>query len=287
MHPAIAQLASDRTSGATALVLRGIGILQRVASERGTLVGAARDLCRAQPSMAGMHTAAAIAISAPDPHDALATLAVRVGRSAGAIARLGAPVLALRRHADALRVATCSASAAVEATLLAVAGRTDLDVACSESRPAREGVELAARLAAAGVRTELYSDAGIAFAIPHRDALIVGADALGESGFINKAGTSALIALAFSVGVPVMVLAGRDKILPESIYRSLPLREGESRELDIAPGAYRVRNPYFERISWDWVAAVVTDSAEMHPAQVVAASLWSEDVLGKYMSVMR
>ena len=287
MHPAIAQLAADRTSGATALVLRGIGILQSVASSGPDLEHAARDLCRAQPSMGGMHTAAALALAADDPHQALAMLATRVARSAAAIARLAAPLVALRRHTRPPFVSTYSASAAVEATLLAIAAREPLHVACSESRPAREGVDFAARLAATGIRTSLYTDAGLSIVIPQSDALIVGADALGGSGFINKVGTSALAALAAAAGVPACVLAGREKVLPDEILTGLTLREGESHEVGVPGDGYQVRNPYFERIPWTPIAHVITDSAQLHPGEVFSGSIWSGEMVWKYLSALR
>lgn len=287
MHPAIAQLAADRTSGATALVMRAIGILQGVSGERSALEAAARDLCRAQPSMGGMHTAAALALSAPDPSAALAALTARVARGPAAIARVAGRIVALRRGSEAVRIVTCSRSAAVEATLLGI-GRTEpVSVACSESRPALEGVGLAARLAASGIPTALYSDAGLACAIGGADALVVGADALAAGGFINKVGTSALCALAAAEGVPVFVLAGREKIVPDMVFAGLPLREGQPDEIGVPPGLYTIRNPYFERIAWPPVAQVVADAGELHPSQLVTATIWSDRMIREYMSVIR
>ena len=287
MHPAIAQLAADRTSGATALVLQAIAILQSLALDRGALERGARDLCRAQPSMAGLYTAGALSLSASDPASALGALAARVARASATIARLAAPLIALRQHPRALRIVTTSRSAAVETTLLALAASEDVHVSCGESRPAREGIGLAARLSEARIRTDLYTDAGLSTAVPGSDALIVGADALGSGAFINKAGTGALCALAAAEGVPVFVLAGREKILPDVVFAALPLAEGHADEVSVPGGPYAIRNPYFERVSWLPVGHVVTDGGEVQPRQLVTACSWSEFMTHAYMSHIR
>ena len=287
MHPAIVQLAADRTSGATALVLQAIAILQSLAPDRAALERGARDLCRAQPSMAGMYTAGALSLSASDPASALAALAARVARASATIARLAAPLIALRQRPHALRIVTSSRSAAVESTLLTLAASEDVHVSCGESRPAREGIGLAARLAEARIRTDLYTDAGLSTAVRGSDALVVGADALGNAAFINKAGTGALCALAAAEGVPVYVLAGRDKILPEVVFAALPLAEGHAGEVNVPRGPYAIRNPYFERVSWTAVVHVVTDGGEVQPHQIVSASSWSESMVDSHLSLIR
>jgi len=118
---------------------------------------------------------------------------------------------------------------------------------------------MAIRLASAGVPVELYTDSGISVAVPLADALVVGADALGPSAFINKVGTRALCALAASAGVPVYVLAGREKVLDESAFGGLFLKDGDSGEVWAGKQALIARNPYFERVPLELVSTVVTD----------------------------
>ena len=184
----------------------------------------ARELCVRQPSMAGFQTAAAIALAAADPRQALEALAARIRRAPRTIARHAVPLLRLRTPGTSrLRLVTCSRSDAVERTLLALNQVESIDVCCAESRPAREGVALAAALLEAGLSTHLYSDAGLSAAIPGASALVVGADAVSNVGFINKVGTAALAALAQASGVPVLVLAGREKLVPALVFEALVL----------------------------------------------------------------
>lgn len=279
IEDAVARVAADRISGATALTLRGIEILRRVTGDRAALEAAAQGLCRAQPSMAGMRTAAALALGR-DGEAALARLAERVARSAAAIGRVAGAVLGLRQGEATLRVVTYSRSAAVEAALLSLAASTDLVVACSESLPGLEGRDLAVRLANGGVRVELYSDAGLAVALPTADALAVGADAMGPDAFVNKAGTSAFCALAASCGVPAFVLAGREKIVPRAVFEALELRdESPAAPASALPPLLIRRAPLFERVSWGAISQVITDGGAVSPDEVFSAGYWREEAI--------
>jgi len=271
---AVSAIGADRQSGATTLVLRGLEVLRRAAGERRNLRRVAVGLCRAQPSMAGFRTAAALALSANDPLRTLDELAARIERAPSAIARIAAPLIRLRTSTGTLRVVTCSRSALVERTLLELARTEPLDVACAESRPAREGVRLAEELTRQGLQVQLYSDAAVGGAVRGADALVVGADAVTSNWFINKVGTAGLAALATLYRVPVFVLAGREKILPDRVFRSLPLSGGPAVELEESQ-AYRVMNPYFERIeSFSGDHVLITEAAAVPFHEVDAASLW-------------
>ncbi|MGH9373746.1 MAG: hypothetical protein ACRD15_19670 [Vicinamibacterales bacterium] len=271
----IACIAEDALSGATALVQQAVDLLRAAAAagDRQLLREVAAALCRAQPSMAGFRTAAALATSSADPAQSLAELSGRIRRGPAAIAHLAAPLIQLRPYTTRkLTVVTCSRSESVERTLERVAGREPVLVCCAESRPAREGAALAHALAEQDIEVELYSDAGISGALAVADALVVGADAVSGTAFINKVGTAGLCALARTLGISVYVLAGSEKILPDAIFQTLPLRSGPPDE----PGEerYRVRNPLFERTPAELVTLIVTDRASISPEDVEEASLW-------------
>src|SRR5688572_5998810 len=272
VRTAIDRLGADRISGATALVLQGIGILSDASDDRSLLAAVARELCLRQPWMAGFHTAAAIALAAADPRRELDRLAARLRRAPQAIARHAVPLLRLRTPgASRLRIVTCSRSAAVEQTLIALNQAEVIDVCCSESRPACEGIAMAAALLDAGVSVHLYSDAGLSAAIPGASALLVGADAVSAHGFINKVGTAALTALARASGVPVLVLAGKEKIVPEPVFEGLSLRTGQ--ESSIAPQHPEIpqQSPLFERIPADLTTQLVTDGGTLELSRALQA----------------
>jgi translation initiation factor 2B subunit (eIF-2B alpha/beta/delta family) len=258
----IAAIARDRRSGSSALLGRGVDLLRRVGGDREALAEASAKLCSAQPAMAGFRTLAALMRAAPDPAAAIDRFALQIARAPAAVARHAVSVLQLRAGGGPLRLVTCSASQTVEAAIEAAAAYGEIVACCAEARPVMEGRDLAARLAGAGITTELYTDAGIGAALPGAECVLVGADAVGPESFINKVGTGALCALAQSMRVPVYVLAGREKVLSAADLAALELSGGPGAEVWAeAPTGVAVRNPYFEVVSFSHVSAVVTDTS--------------------------
>jgi translation initiation factor 2B subunit (eIF-2B alpha/beta/delta family) len=95
--------------------------------------------------------------------------------------------------------------------------------------------------------------------VPRADAVLVGADAVAEEWFVNKCGTGLLAAAASFHGVPVYVLAGREKLVADAAR--LELRSGPAVEVwESPPAAVEVRNPYFERVSARLATAFVSDA---------------------------
>lgn len=268
----VAAIAADRESGASVLARRAVDVLRRARRlGRDTVQPVAAGLCRAQPSMAPVWIAAGVAVAdAEDGGDRLDAWAHRLERSERAVARAAADLLGdrnARPSDDCLRLATFSASGAVLAALRLLAAERDVRVAVAEGRPAFEGRGFAAALSASGVRVQFFSDAAIGTALDAAEAVLVGADAVAPGWFINKVGTGAMAALAGARGVPVYVLAGREKFLPPSMADLVALRAGDPSEIwaDAPPGV-QVENPYFERISLDLVANLVTDAGPMGAA---------------------
>ena len=211
---------------------------------------------------------------ASDPRAALDNFAVRCARAPQIIARYAVDLLRLRRSTGRVRLVTYSRSHAVEQAIRSLDAEIDVEVACAEGRPALEGRGLAASLARAGIRVTLYSDAGLAAAIPGSEGFLVGADAIGPDRFINKVGTGPLAALSAIEGVPVYVLAAREKVLPAQAFAALQLGGGDAAELwDAAPLEVGLANPYFEAIPLSLVAAVVTDAGVVAPSLIAGLSM--------------
>jgi translation initiation factor 2B subunit (eIF-2B alpha/beta/delta family) len=269
MQPAddLHRLASDLSSSATALVGTAYRLL-RDARDRGReeAEGMAVAVVRAQPSMASMWNLAAASLGEPAALDRIYQRALRapsaVARYVGAA--MGAPA--------ARRVVTCSNSAAVASAVRALHQTTPLVVSCAESRPACEGRTLAASLAAEGVTVEVLTDAAIAVGLGPGDLVLVGADAVADGWFVNKAGTGQLCAAAALASVPAYAVAGREKFLTSRLAAILPLRD--SHPADVwrdAPSGVSVRNPLFERVPIDHVAGVFTDAGLLAGDMIAAA----------------
>ncbi len=261
--PAIEQrlqaIATDRLSGATALVLAGVDVLHAVGADEALRRAVAERLVEAQPLMAGFRTAAHAATRSSDPTQELEVLARRIRRAPEAIARIAVPLVRLRRARDRpLTVVTCSRSQVVERTLIALAQAEPLHVCCAESRPGREGAALAEMLASRGIRVDLLEDAAIGAAVPAADALIVGADAVSSDGFINKVGTGALAALARAHGVASFVLTGGERVVTPEVFRTLPLPDPVGTVMP-PERLHVVQDLLFERIPGILVDQLITE----------------------------
>lgn len=272
LREAIDTLARDHESGASELVARAIGILQRAGEEgRASLLEAARGVCYAQPAMAPMWNAAIAALAEAGAPGTFAAFTHRLQRSPAALRRVALEELT-PAASQPLRIVTCSFSGSVLGVLAELAGSCRLTVACAEGRPAFEGRRLAAALAATPATVEFYTDAALALALRDAAALLVGADAITPEWFLNKVGSLALATAAAANGVPLFVLATRDKFLPPPFFIGLPLADGDPRDVwSDAPEGVIVRNPYFERVPLDLATAVLTDAGALGPGMVEEA----------------
>ena len=258
-------LRDDDTSGATAIVSRTAIFLAGRRRDHDDLLEVAEACAAAQPAMAGLRTVLKIARDSGDPTDALRHLVERLVRAPHQIARHASDVLRLGLEPQGgglpmLTLVTSSASAAVRETCLMLSQHVDLKVCCAESRPKCEGAALAGDLAAAGLRVELFSDAGISVGLPGSQAVVIGADAVGPDAFINKVGSAALCALASTMGIPVYVLAGREKLLSTGEFGGIELRASSETVTDARGAVYLRNEAIFERISRHLVSQFITDA---------------------------
>jgi translation initiation factor 2B subunit (eIF-2B alpha/beta/delta family) len=262
---AVESLGNDSTSGATAIVLRAAELVL-AAIPRGEAPEVAAACARAQPSMAGLLALEALVRGDGPLREAVSRFRERVRRAPEAIGRHASGLLLLGVEGaggpePALRLVTCSSSAAVEATVRAVSQRARVTLCCAESRPKLEGRELARRMARHNVDVELFSDAGITSALEGAAAVLVGADAVTPEFLINKVGTAGLCAMASLRGVPVYALAGREKVLAGEAARRLRRPDAAAAEVwPDPPAVIRVRNPYFEPVPASVVTMLITDS---------------------------
>ncbi|MGH6912594.1 MAG: hypothetical protein ACREH3_02680, partial [Geminicoccales bacterium] len=168
-----------------------------------------------------------------------------------------------------LRIVTISYSRSVRRVLEHLARDRPVHVACSEGRPMLEGRRMAGRLAAAGIPVTFFTDAAIAHALDDAHEVVVGADAVAPEWFLNKSGTRLLVATAAQLGIPVYVVASREKFVGAEAARRLRPREGDPAEVWDPPRGVAVRNPYFEQVPVELVSGLITDVGVLPPAEVV------------------
>lgn len=276
LTPLISGIASDRESGASEILSRALDVLRQVMSRpAGDRLRIARALCRAQPGMAPVWNAALAAVTDEGQPARFERFVQRVQRAPAALTRVATEWFSESdppppaRKSGPLSLVTLSSSASVRQALEALVTVRPLRVACAEGRPALEGRHMASALANAGAEVTLFSDAAIAEALHDADAVVVGADAVASEWFINKVGTHMLAAAAVPLGVPVYVIASRDKFCAPGLAPFILPREGPPAEIwDTAPSAISVRNPYLERVPLDLVTAIITDGGMMPAASV-------------------
>lgn len=166
-------------------------------------------------------------------------------------------------------VATMSTSESVRAVLAAAVRKgTECRVMISEGRPSNEGVEFGTSLPTWGIPATLVVDAALPGLVGRCRLVLVGADSISESDFVNKVGTYALALAAREADVPFYVAALTDKLIPEGI-RGRPDRVWDPSEvLDGPPPGVAVENRYFERTPLSLVSGIITERGLLSPEDV-------------------
>lgn len=223
----------------------------------------ARRLIEARPAMAALRNRVNRVLATADGPDAVETVA------ADAIDRAVAADDGAARHAAAAvagdRVLTLSRSGTVLAALQGV--ETDSEdewpdppahVFVAESRPAREGIDVAETLADA-LPVTVHTDAAVGHVLAEEsvDAVLVGADTVLPDGrVLNKTGTRTVAAAAAREDVPVLVVTAADKVSGENAVN----REfGPGSDLYDGDAPVNVLNPTFDVTPADLVDGVVTE----------------------------
>jgi ribose 1,5-bisphosphate isomerase len=267
----VKDVAADRDRGAAAILADLLPLLDYTAREQPASLFAVRDLVRReQPVMVGLHAACRAALADAAHPGALAAFIARAERAPRAIARVAGEWLRTGA-AGPLHVVTWSASSLVEATVAALAAHDEVTVSCGEARPRLEGHALAAALAGSGARVRVFTDGALATAVPGATALLVGADAVAATEWVNKAGTSALAAWARHCGVAIAVLAGPEKFGADADTLGEALASAERPPGEVwraAPRGIVVENPPFERIPLDLADVVISDRGPLLPVDV-------------------
>ena len=254
--PTVATVATDTVHGSAWLSLRALEVLRdraAVADDHAAVASVARDLRDARPSMAAVANRVNRAMSAAERTPA----AVR-----GQAERVAAAALEAGREAAARAAERCGASVATlsrSGTVRAALERARPAVLIGESRPAREGADVAAELADAGLDVTLTTDAALPAELAARDpdAALVGADAvLADGSVVNKVGTRGLALAATRENVPVYVVAAAAKVRPDERIHG---EAGEAADLYGGPAPVSVANPVFDRTPADLVTGVVTE----------------------------
>lgn len=299
--PTVDDVRGDEEHGSAWISLRALEVLRdeaAVADDGKSVATVARDLRNARPSMAAVANRVNRAMSAAVestgsggrmPRPETVREAAEHVLDAAFDADDGAAETAVEALADAevdgdadsadpnaeaddagavREVATLSRSGTVAAALR----RSAPAVVVAESRPAREGVDVAEEFAAAGLDVTLTTDAALPALLAERNvaAALVGADAvLVDGSVVNKVGTRALALAAAREGVPLYAAAARDKVRPDTETHDEAGRPGDvyDDDADVA-----VASPLFDRTPADLVDGIATEAGLLDAADVRAVA---------------
>ena len=120
-----------------------------------------------------------------------------------------------------------------------------------------------------GIDVTLTPDAALTSFLPDAAAVVVGADAIADTCWINKAGTFGLAAAAAHSGVPVYVVASRDKTMPAELAGRWRLLDAPADEVwPDAPEHVGVVNRYFEPTPNGLATLFLTDAGPIAPEDI-------------------
>ncbi|MCL7416969.1 MAG: initiation factor 2B-like protein [Halalkalicoccus sp.] len=255
VSPTVGSVREDRTHGSAYVSVRALEVLRDRAGEGAdwsALVERATALLEARPSMAALENRVNRAMTGASGTENAAVLerAAREGIDR-ALAADGRAAGNAAEHVSGT-VLTLSRSGTVEEALSV----GDLDrVIVLESRPNREGVDVAERLVDA-LDVTVTLDAAVAHVMEGVDSVLVGADTvLADGSVINKVGTRTAAVAAAHEGVPVYAVAAVDKISPSSE----PVLESVDRGALTDDERVAVECPLFDRTPPDLVTGVITE----------------------------
>lgn len=143
------------------------------------------------------------------------------------------------------------------------------EVFCLKSDPPGEGVILAENLTEMGLKTTLVADTQAGIVMDEINIVLVGADRLYETGFVNKSGTLAVCLLAKQFNVPVYLVAETTKILKES-ERSIKSTERDVREVYEKDNEITVINSYYEKIPLNLISKVVCEEGVFETPEFIS-----------------
>lgn len=176
-------------------------------------------------------------------------------KNVGVVTRWGCRLI-LDHHV----ILTHSASSVVESILLeARRQKKRFRLICTESRPLKEGTEMAYRLAKAGIKVRLIPDADIARAVRDCHFVLTGTDRFTETSFINKTGTHAIATLAKVMNKPLYVAGETGKVL---LKRTYPVRFAMNDPLELVDKGkdnVQVDNVYFEESPLDYADKIILE----------------------------
>jgi translation initiation factor eIF-2B subunit delta len=207
----IERIRRDRSHGASWILYRTVKLLKKIEPQKRAEV--CREIASSHPSMGGLKSLSRAVSKNPflDLEKKLVEANKRTSEN-------------LRKLVKGRTVTSLSRSHVVESGLLGAKKAVIL-----ESNPGGEGRDMVEWLRARGFRkAELIPDASMASAVKKSDLVVVGADSLSKTGFVNKIGTLPLALTTNYFGKPFVVASPCYKFIEsisidETLFEYVPI----------------------------------------------------------------
>jgi translation initiation factor 2B subunit (eIF-2B alpha/beta/delta family) len=153
-------------------------------------------------------------------------------------------------------------------------------VICTESRPINEGLQLAKKLGKKGINVKLVVDAAIFSYISGSDLILVGTDAVTNSGLVNKIGTLGLAIVSKQYNKTMYSLCSTDKIVSGNYPINIKRLKNSNEIIDKKLYNVIPENYYFDLTPLDYLSGIITEKGIQSPIEIKdiinKSSLYSE-----------
>ena len=141
-------------------------------------------------------------------------------------------------------------------------------VVCTESRPMNEGIQLAKQLGENGIKVKLIVDSAVFSFISDADVILVGGDAITNTGLINKIGTKGIAMTAQHCNTPIYALCSTIKFLPRNYPVNLDQQKNPNEIISNKISNVTPINYYFDLTPLKYLTGVITEKETLKPPEI-------------------
>ena len=141
-------------------------------------------------------------------------------------------------------------------------------VICTESRPMNEGIQLAKQLGENGIKVKLIVDSAVFSFISDADVILVGGDAITNTGLINKIGTKGIAMTAQRCNTPTYALCSTIKFLPPNYPVNLNQQKNPNEIISNKLSNVTPINYYFDLTPLEYLTGVITEKETLKPPEI-------------------
>jgi ribose 1,5-bisphosphate isomerase len=154
----------------------------------------------------------------------------------------------------------CHSTNVVKSLIYAKKKGKKFEVYNTETRPLYQGRVTAKELSKAGIKVTTFVDSAIGEAVRMSDIVMLGADAILESGVINKIGSGLIAEFAFNHKKPVYIVADSWKFSPKNVK----IEERDFHEVwTNAPEKIKIMNTAFEKIDKKYIKKIISEKGSL------------------------